>query len=432
MITTVDIEREYIDINFYVGKSRVSDIEIYLCIPAEADINDDTYDIDDFYKNKSSRYFYHITKVKAPLLSQTLRGTDPNVDLPVFVRAYNAHIKRLTREQEPKKNNIDKILKEIDELLSLLRALKVQKGVLKTYRDSDEICTFHTEQVLLKWIESHSKKYDMSSVVSFIEKQRYHRVKTYGNASNKDAVRRITYKENILTRFVELNKCIKQLGNIREQFAFSLSAFLSMFFTTAIVFYFQNGYGTLSINVFIILCVSYIFKDRFKELFRNYVLRKLGRGKFQKVIKLSDNTGRSIGSIYEMAELKPLPPNLKAIRSVGSKSKRINDETALYYKKRYVTKNDFINNFTHIRETISLNIDDILKRLPANSLAYSSLDGNNVITEHTNQIYDLNIIIVDNNKDIRRHRVKIANGQIRSLSRVALPNMVKNINKILR
>ena len=71
-----------------------------------------------------------------------------------------------------------------------------------------------------------------------------------------------------------LNAKKKREGIIAEQVYFSVAAGISMIFATAIAFSFQQRYGNFTMPFFVALVVSYMLKDRIKELFRYYFAHK--------------------------------------------------------------------------------------------------------------------------------------------------------------
>ncbi|MEN8192479.1 MAG: hypothetical protein ABFS12_06650 [Bacteroidota bacterium] len=72
------------------------------------------------------------------------------------------------------------------------------------------------------------------------------------------------YFESVL--FLDANR--EKEGWLLEQVLFGIAAGLAMLFATAIAFFSQSIYGSLTMQLFVVLVISYIFKDRIKELMR--------------------------------------------------------------------------------------------------------------------------------------------------------------------
>lgn len=65
-----------------------------------------------------------------------------------------------------------------------------------------------------------------------------------------------------------------------------LAAGLSMVFATVVSFSFQQTYGNFTMPLFIALVVSYMFKDRIKDLMHYWFANKLGSKFYDYKIKL--------------------------------------------------------------------------------------------------------------------------------------------------
>lgn len=106
----------------------------------------------------------------------------------------------------------------------------------------------------------------------------------------------LLYRRSVLKRYaggvLQLETQTKPGGKFIQETLFGLAAGLSMLFATAILFYYQSIYGAFSMPVFLALIVSYIFKDRIKELLRIYFSRKLSG-------VLSDHKTQIYGTLNE-------------------------------------------------------------------------------------------------------------------------------------
>jgi hypothetical protein len=82
----------------------------------------------------------------------------------------------------------------------------------------------------------------------------------------------------MLKKFVEsnlfLNTDTRREAIFVEQMLFAVAAGIAMVFATGVAFVSQLMYGNLSLPFFIALVISYMFKDRIKELLRMYLDRK--------------------------------------------------------------------------------------------------------------------------------------------------------------
>jgi hypothetical protein len=101
------------------------------------------------------------------------------------------------------------------------------------------------------------------------------------------------YREKILKRysssvlFFEVRKSSKIRGT--EHFWYAIAAGLSMIFATAVVFVTQPVLGNFTTSLFIILVLSYMLKDRIKDIFRDMFGRLQGLWFFDRKTKLFDS-----------------------------------------------------------------------------------------------------------------------------------------------
>ena len=83
-----------------------------------------------------------------------------------------------------------------------------------------------------------------------------------------------------------------------EQIYYSIAAGLSMIFATVVAFSFQKKYGNFTMPLFVALVVSYMLKDRIKELMRFYFAHRLGKNYFDRKTTISMNE-RVVGWIKD-------------------------------------------------------------------------------------------------------------------------------------
>jgi len=87
------------------------------------------------------------------------------------------------------------------------------------------------------------------------------------------------YRRGVLKRMMEsilfLDTTVRAEGRITEQIVFSLAAGVAMMFATAVAFVSQQKYGNFTMAFFVALVISYMFKDRIKELARLYFNKKV-------------------------------------------------------------------------------------------------------------------------------------------------------------
>lgn len=183
----------------------------------------------------------------------------------------------------------------------------------------------------------------VSMEIAYKKEMGFQVVNKTGYDENRELVFRLgmlkKYAENEL--FVKTNK--KRDGVLVEQVYLSIAAGISMVFATAIAFSFQTKFGNLTMPFFVALVISYMLKDRLKELTRYYFAHKLGKRYFdhKTEIGLSGNLiGWSKEAMDFISEDK-VPADVLKIRDrspILEANNRANQEKILLYRK-YVRLN---------------------------------------------------------------------------------------------
>ena len=109
----------------------------------------------------------------------------------------------------------------------------------------------------------------------------------------------LVFRRSVLKKYVAsilfLNKEIKTEWFLLQHFFFGLAAAAAMLFATAAAFISQTVYGSLTFPVFVTLVVSYIFKDRIKDLLRYHLSRKMTRFLFDHKTRVRDAANKIVG-----------------------------------------------------------------------------------------------------------------------------------------
>lgn len=105
-----------------------------------------------------------------------------------------------------------------------------------------------------------------------------------------DDNRQFVYHASQLKKYIESNLYLpthkRRNTAFLEQVAFSVAAGISMVFATVVSFAFQQTYGNFTLPFFIALVISYMFKDRIKDLIRNYFAHGLGSRFYDYLIRI--------------------------------------------------------------------------------------------------------------------------------------------------
>ncbi|MBE0661499.1 MAG: hypothetical protein IH597_03440 [Bacteroidales bacterium] len=293
-------------------------------------------------RSKTAEYEYQI-KMFLSILKSAIRneinhisGNNIHDDLAFLIDNYTS--------------NIYKIAENYRNLRRIINVPTVTKEVLNYYLFGDEFMSNLIEQhtfTLISELEKNTnvKKGSYQQLSSLISKEiAYKKEKGYlvveknSPDKNKDLVFRLGLLKKYAENELFLNADRKRDGAIAEQVYYSLAAGLSMIFATAIAFSFQQRYGSLTMPFFVALVISYMLKDRIKDLSRFYFAHKLGRRHFdQKTqITLNENEiGWSKEAMDFISETK-VPEEVMRMRArsaILEANNRNNMEKIILYRK---------------------------------------------------------------------------------------------------
>lgn len=226
---------------------------------------------------------------------------------------------------------------------------------------------------------------------------------------NEESNQRYIFRQSILDKYVEsvlsVNANTKKDGVWTEQIYYSIAAGISMVFATAIAFSFQQKYGNFTMPLFVALVVSYMLKDRIKDLMRYYFAGKLSNKHFDHNTTLSLKE-QKIGTIKESMDFiteNKVPNAIMKMRnrtSLIELENRIHDEKIILYRKRVnINRNqlDLTNDYTFkgINDIIQFNFTRFIQRMANPKTPLYTLSKNSIGEEKTTRIYGSKIYYIN-------------------------------------
>ncbi|MDX1281130.1 hypothetical protein [Shewanella colwelliana] len=157
-------------------------------------------------------------------------------------------------------------------------------------------------------------------------------------------------------------------GAVVEQLIFGFAAALAMAFATGVAFATQKAFGNFSTPFFVSLVLSYIFKDRIKELGRNYLMQKFFSHFFQHHYRFYTNDDNSLCDLketYYSQNRHLLNEEVKAIikRANNTESSRFN--TAFVHQRSYhFTTTNNTESEEKFLDELTINLSRPLRKLP--------------------------------------------------------------------
>lgn len=259
----------------------------------------------------------------------------------------------------------------------------------------------------------------MDSEKSYKESMGYQRVEMGDQVGNRELV----FRYGMLKKYIEsdlyirLNK--KRDGFAIEQIYYSLAAGLAMIFATSVAWFAQIKYGNITGPLFVVLVVSYMLKDRIKDLMRYYFAHKLGDKYFDNKAEVKIGE-RAVGEIKEGVDFIRESKTPKEVRDIRSRSalveaeNRIFEEKILLYRKRIVIDSQALDAESHyplggINEILRIHLHRLTQKMDNHEVPVDMLDSVGKVTSvRVQRIYYVNLVMqlcYGQDVDYKRFRV---------------------------
>ena len=247
-----------------------------------------------------------------------------------------------------------------------------------------------------------------------------------------DDNRQFVYHASQLKKYIESNLYLpthkRRNTAFLEQVAFSVAAGISMVFATVVSFAFQQTYGNFTLPFFIALVISYMFKDRIKDLIRNYFAHGLGSRFYDYLITIRVGL-RKIGKVKEGFDFVS-PQDVS--RHVNEKRARKNplvvnrgvDEQVIQYRKYVHLKRKAVDQLSAypingINNIVRFNLAGFMRKMdnPTVPLYVNQGDAANHFTEG-DKAYYLNFVIqckYEGISEYKRYRVCLRRDGIQNI-----------------
>ncbi len=308
-----------------------------------------------------------------------------------------------------------------DEFLSNLIEFQTYR-LLELIKQKDIECYNRIEDRLMLLIR-HERKYKKQHQYQTIEK------------NSPDHNRAVFFRMRLLKKFVEshlfLNAYKKKDGQMAEQVYYSIAAGISMIFATAIAFSFQQKYGNFTMPLFVALVISYMLKDRIKELARFYFVHRLAKKYFDNktVISIKDIPVGWIKEGVDYITEDRVPDEVMAMRDRSDLLEANNRHTAekiILYRKLVRINGQVLDennqyDISGINDILSFNISGFILKMdnPEVPLAVPKKDkGYEIIRGE--RIYYLNFLIqlrYEDKIDYKRFRLVMSRNGIEGIEK---------------
>lgn len=422
-------------------------INTWMFLPNSLDINRSTYSKEQFYRDTKSNVrlitpVFSIediyTKKEGPisLLKDAFKqlADDPFSELnqenfAYQIRMFSCIFKSATRDEaysiiECQDDNkvVKRIYKYVSDITAIIRNYRQLKVIInnidipqevrENYTFGDEFIGNILEQQTFRILRGirHRKIFNetknslshlINEEIKHKKKKRYSTLDKENTTNNHLVIMRRGILKKIIESDLYLNTKKTKDGALVEQFFYGIAAGISMIFATIIAFTAQFHYGNFTVPLFFALVVSYIFKDRIKDLMRYYFSTQLGKKYFDTKREL-ETRNQNIGftkEAFDFVSEDKTPPEVLNIRKrtpLVEAENSIYNEKIILYKKLVNLTPQKINQggsytFNGINDITRFNITHYTQKaddpfvslyLPDEEKGYSSFKGEKVYSLH--------------------------------------------------
>jgi len=382
IIPQVDIHDKF-SLEFKIGfvpDNKTEDINefkinMWLFVPNSLDINRSTYKKDEFYRNIRNDIrlitpIYTLSQIlqegRGPLprlqkaIDDLLKDSDNLKNVQNYIhqiKMFSCIIKSTLRTEVVsmiREVDNERIVARIQKFVGYIEAISsryrnfypilqnssISKKQLEFFHFGDEflgnIIEQHVFQVL-RSLKGREIFQDVKPILNILLNNEIQYKKKMGFQvvvdGQEEHNKLVIIKRNILKKFVEsdlyLQTVKKRDGAFAQQIFYSIAAGIAMIFATIVTFIATQRYGNFTADLFIVLVVSYMFKDRIKEIMRYFFTSHMSRKYFDNKRKLSIND-REIGWIKDAFDFIPESKIPEEVLNLRNRSPLVDAENEVY------------------------------------------------------------------------------------------------------
>jgi len=337
------------------------------------------------------------------------------------------------------------------QLINIIDIPTIDKSLCEYFRFGDEfmsnVIEFQTFRLMDRVKAKDPKLFELLNKelmeiiyieIGYRKEKGYLLVEKTPDKNNHELVNRLSLLKKYIESHLYLNIDKRKDGILVEQFLFSVAAGISMIFATAIAFSIQQRYGSFTMPLFVALVISYMLKDRIKEMTRFYFAHKMGMRYFDHKATMSINQS-DIGWAKESMDFiseNKLPPEIVKARnctSIIEANNRANSEKVLLYRMQMLMDREKLNKNSEfstdgLNSIIRFNFSEFIRNMdnPEFTLYYpNELDGFELIDGE--KLYYLNFVVEKRNdaqNETKRYRIAVNRNGIKKIEKFE-PNLIQ-------
>ncbi len=440
-----------------VKKPQDYKVEMYLFVPQSLDVNKQNYTKHNFYRalktnirlttpeyllrkiiNGKTNPYVVLLKSVENLMEVQNQETIANfeVESKRFCSIFGSSLRHLigqinaSPKTEDKRILVDEFIGQSEGIREKYKQLREKITLLgnnevnKLFEVTDEYQSLLLEKHIYILVESLKKGKECNDQIEQLinlayAETRYRKKKGYLSiVGAKRANQDVLHRNSMLKKFVEsnlfLNTDTRREAVFVEQLLFAIAAGIAMVFATGVAFLSRMMYGQLSLPFFIALVVSYMFKDRIKELLRLYLDKKHKKFFSDYKTYIFNPEKKRIGELKEsfhFVKKKNLPDDIIETRKKIQKTDldiEIKTEKVMLFRNQIRLFKGQGDGFEGVTQILRYNIWDLTFKMddPEKEVYYVKKSGLKQI--NVERVYHLNLVMrysVDENSVIKAYRI---------------------------
>ncbi|QIZ77446.1 hypothetical protein [Ferrimonas lipolytica] len=430
MFTLSIADKYHLQLELELGRStRKAQWQMHLYAPSILAIDSASNNGTSFYSNLLQTQRLQPMPQQWPDLLQQYQLALSSADKEHYPLALAAVVNHLL--QQFKQANGAALLAMMPMLFSVLRLTSATAPTKKRFAMAQHIVLFNYHQALLR--ERHNANKALSRALNR-RSDRIHRYcinHNFGLSGNDDNSRetllaKLQLSERIVNRPFTLERQMLSSGRFAQQLIFGIAAASAMAFATGIAFATQRAFGNFTTPFFFSLVVSYIFKDRLKELGREYLLEKYLRHFNQHKYRLSNGATKQewvqVSESYFRLSGKRLREELanlvKKVRS-GHSSRVV---SVWCFRRCYQMAWPHHDNPLKFEDKLTINLSKQLRLLPSNLKQFWHQDNQQLRKLNVQHVHTIFVTI-----DLQQDNINISKTYRIHVSRQGI-HRIKQIN----
>ncbi len=284
------------------------------------------------------------------------------------------------------------------------------------YRNADEYVSLKIHSRTFRMLDEcrkewpdlyHEYRDDFLKLVS--SEQEYRIKKGYPTIIDPETDNnRFIFRQGILKKYMSsilfLDTRFGRSADLIRHIIYSLAAGVAMVFATSVAFYGQNRFGNFSYPFFVALVISYMFKDRIKDILKLYLNRRITTWLYDRVRNVYHAGRRRIGFFKESfnyIDKNDIPEPIRDLRKTGPRDELDMDllgEEVILYRKYLKLKNRRFRKIPGsydsdgILDILRFNITSFIKNLDDPEKKLYNLRDHSYEVITAARVYHLNVI----------------------------------------